>query len=275
MASTERIFEILDTAPDIKDKPEASAMPSIKGYVDFKNVSFSYDGNAQVLQNVTFTVKPGEIIALVGPTGAGKTTIVNLISRFYETTEGNVKIDGIDVKDVTMTSLRGQMGIMMQDAFIFSGTIMDNIRYGRSDATEEEVIEAAKAVNAHEFITHMEKGYFTEVNERGSRLSTGQKQLISFARTLLKNPRILILDEATSSIDTHTEALIRKALETLLKDRTSFVIAHRLSTIRKADRIMVIDDGKIIQTGNHDELVHAPGIYQNLCKAQYRFLKAV
>jgi ATP-binding cassette subfamily B protein len=206
MASTERIFEILDTAPDIKDKPEASAMPSIKGYVDFKNVSFSYDGNAQVLQNVTFTVKPGEIIALVGPTGAGKTTIVNLISRFYETTEGNVKIDGIDVKDVTMTSLRGQMGIMMQDAFIFSGTIMDNIRYGRSDATEEEVIEAAKAVNAHEFITHMEKGYFTEVNERGSRLSTGQKQLISFARTLLKNPRILILDEATSSIDTHTEA---------------------------------------------------------------------
>jgi len=163
----------------------------------------------------------------------------------------------------------------MQDAFIFSGTVMDNIRYGRADASDEEVIEAAKAVNAHEFITNMEKGYFTEVNERGSRLSTGQKQLISFARTILKNPRVLILDEATSSIDTHTEALIQKALETLLRDRTSFVIAHRLSTIRKADRIMVIDGGKITQTGNHDELLRTPGIYQDLCKAQYRFLKAV
>ncbi len=275
MASTERIFEILDTEPDIKDSPKASAMPAIKGSVDFKNVSFSYDGQTQVLQNVTFAVKPGEVIALAGPTGAGKTTVVNLISRFYETSQGIVTIDGISVKDVTMTSLRGQMGIMMQDAFIFSGTVMDNIRYGRSNATDKEVIEAAKAVNAHEFIINMEKGYFTEVNERGSRLSTGQKQLISFARTLLKNPRILILDEATSSIDTHTEALIQKALETLLKDRTSFVIAHRLSTIRKADRIIVIDDGKISQIGNHDELMRTPGIYQDLCKAQYRFLKAV
>ncbi len=275
MASTERIFEILDTEPDIKDSPKASAMPSIKGSVDFNNVSFSYDGQTQVLQNITFAVKPGEVIALAGPTGAGKTTVVNLISRFYETSQGIVTIDGISVKDVTMTSLRGQMGIMMQDAFIFSGTVMDNIRYGRSNATDKEVIEAAKAVNAHEFIINMEKGYFTEVNERGSRLSTGQKQLISFARTLLKNPRILILDEATSSIDTHTEALIQKALETLLKDRTSFIIAHRLSTIRKADRIMVIDEGKISQIGNHDELMRTPGIYQDLCKAQYRFLKAV
>ena len=275
MASTERIFEILDTSPDIKDSPKASLMPPIKGSVDFQNVSFSYDGITPVLQNVSFTIKPGEVIALVGPTGAGKTTIVNLISRFYETSLGNVAIDSINVKDVTLNSLRGQMGIMMQDAFIFSGTVMDNIRYGRADASDEEVIEAAKAVNAHEFITNMEKGYFTEVNERGSRLSTGQKQLISFARTILKNPRVLILDEATSSIDTHTEALIQKALETLLRDRTSFVIAHRLSTIRKADRIMVIDGGKITQTGNHDELLRTPGIYQDLCKAQYRFLKAV
>jgi len=275
MASTERIFEILDTAPDIKDSPAASLMPPIKGFVDFKNVSFSYDEHTKVLQNVNFAVKSGEIIALVGPTGAGKTTIVNLISRFYETSDGYVAIDGINIKDVTMSSLRGQMGIMMQDAFIFSGTVMDNIRYGNSDATDEEVIEAAKAVNAHEFIINMEKGYFTEVNERGSRLSTGQKQLISFARTLLKNPRILILDEATSSIDTHTEALIQKALEILLKDRTSFVIAHRLSTIRKADRIMVIEKGQITQIGNHDELIRTQGIYQDLCKAQYRFLKAV
>lgn len=275
MASTERIFEIFDTSPDIKDSPEAYVMPPIKGFIDFKNVSFSYDGSTPVLHDVTFSVKPGEVIALVGPTGAGKTTIVNLISRFYEASQGRVTIDGINIKDVTLSSLREQMGIMMQDAFIFSGSIMDNIRYGNSDATDDEVIEAAKAVNAHEFIIEMEKGYFTEVNERGSRLSTGQKQLISFARTLLKKPRILILDEATSSIDTHTEALIQKALETLLKDRTSFVIAHRLSTIRRADRIMVIDDGKITQTGNHDELVNTPGIYQTLCHAQYRFLRAV
>jgi len=273
MASTERIFEILDTQADIKDSTKAIEMPPIKGHVQFKDVVFGYDSNTTVLQNVNFTVAPGETIALVGPTGAGKTTIVNLISRFYEATSGNVLIDGIDVKDATLSSLRSQMGIMMQDAFIFSGTIMDNIRYGKADATDEQVIEAAKAVSAHEFISKMEKGYDTEVNERGSRLSTGQKQLISFARTILKNPTILILDEATSSIDTQTEALIQKALDTLLKGRTSFVIAHRLSTIRKATRIMVIDDGNIKQVGNHNDLVKTPGIYQDLCLAQYRFLK--
>jgi len=275
MASTERIFEILDTQADIKDKDDALVMPPIEGHVQFDNVSFSYDGQTQVLSNVSFKVIPGETIALVGPTGAGKTTIINLISRFYEASDGKVTIDGLDVKDLTLQSLRNQMGIMMQDAFIFSGTIMDNIKYARPEASDDDVIAAAKAVNAHEFIINTEKGYLTEVNERGSRLSTGQKQLISFARTLVKNPQILILDEATSSIDTYTESLIQKALETLLKDRTSFVIAHRLSTIRKADRIMVIDDGRITQSGNHDHLINIPGIYQDLCKAQYKFLKAV
>lgn len=271
MASTERIFEIMDTKPDVSDK-SAKVMPEISGNVQFDKVSFSYDGRTEVLSDVSFTIKQGETIALVGPTGAGKTTIVNLISRFYDTTEGTVYIDNQDISLVTLKSLREQMGIMMQDAFIFSGTILDNIKYSNPSATLDEVIEAAKAVNAHDFIVNTEKGYFTEVNERGSRLSTGQKQLISFARTLLKNPKILILDEATSSIDTYTENLIQIALEKLLKGRTSFVIAHRLSTIRKADRIMVIDDGKIVQCGNHNNLLKEPGIYRELCDAQYKFL---
>ena len=199
--------------------------------------------------------------------------MVNLISRFYDVDSGAVKIDGYDVRDVNLHSLRKQMSVMMQDSFIFSGTIMDNIRYGKLDATEEEVIAAAKAVHIHDTILAMEKGYYTEVNERGSRLSTGQKQLISFARALLNDPKILILDEATSSIDTHTEILIQKALETLLKGRTSFVIAHRLSTIRKADCIMVVQDGRIAERGTHDELIALGGHYAELCNAQYRFLQ--
>lgn len=273
MASMERIFEIMDTPSDIQDREDAYDLPPITGRVDFENVTFAYNPEKVILKNVSFTVQPGQTIALVGPTGAGKSTVVNLVSRFYDVNDGAVKIDGHDVRDVKLLSLREQMGVMMQDSFIFSGTIMDNIRYGRLDATDEEVIEAAKAVHAHDFIMQMEKGYETEVNERGSSLSVGQRQLISFARALLNDPKILILDEATSSIDTHTEILIQKALDVLLKGRTSFVIAHRLSTIRNADCIMVIQDGHIAEAGTHDELIkHEGGHYKSLCDAQYRFL---
>ena len=272
-ASMERIFEIMDTSADVQDKPGAYDLPPIKGEVKFDHVSFYYDPEKPVLNEVNFTAQPGQTIALVGATGAGKSTIVNLISRFYDVCGGAVKIDGHDIRDVKIDSLRKQMSVMMQESFIFSGTIMDNIRYGRLDATDEEVIEAAKAVHAHDFIMEMEKGYQTEVNERGSSLSTGQRQLISFARALLNDPKILILDEATSSIDTHIELLIQDALEVLLRGRTSFVIAHRLSTIRNADCIMVMRDGKIAERGNHDELIKIEnGQYKELCDAQYRFL---
>ncbi len=272
-ASMERIFEIMDTPADVQDKPGAYDLPPIKGRVEFDHVNFYYDPEKPVLNDVSFVAEPGQTIALVGATGAGKSTIVNLISRFYDVCGGSLKIDGHDIRDVKIDSLRKQMSVMMQDSFIFSGTIMDNIRYGRLDATDEEVIAAAKAVHAHEFIMQMQKGYQTEVNERGSSLSTGQRQLISFARALLNDPKILILDEATSSIDTHIELLIQDALEVLLRGRTSFVIAHRLSTIRNADCIMVMRDGKIAERGNHDELIHIPnGQYKELCDAQYRFL---
>jgi len=273
MASMERIFEIMDTPSDVQDKPDAYPLPPVKGRVDFENVTFHYDPAKPVLKNVNFTVQPGQTIALVGPTGAGKSTVVNLVSRFYDVVDGAVKIDGHDIRDVQLRSMREQMGVMMQDSFIFSGTIMENIRYGRLDATDEEVMEAAKAVHAHDFIMQMEKGYETEVNERGSSLSVGQRQLISFARALLNDPKILILDEATSSIDTRTELLIQEALNVLLKGRTSFVIAHRLSTIRNADCIMVIQGGNIAEAGTHDELIALPGgHYRGLCEAQYRFL---
>lgn len=272
-ASMERIFEILDTEADVQDHPGAYELPPIRGRVTFDHVSFSYNPDKPVLKDVSFDVQPGQTVALVGPTGAGKSTIVNLISRFYDVTGGAVRLDGHDVRDITLNSMNRQMSVMMQDSFIFSGTIMDNIRYGRLDATDEEVITAAKTVNAHSFIMQMEKGYQTVVNERGSMLSAGQRQLISFARALLNDPKILILDEATSSIDTHTEMLIQKALEQLLKGRTSFVIAHRLSTIRNADVIMVIKDGGIAERGNHEELIKLPGgHYRSLCEAQYRFM---
>lgn len=275
MASTERIFELLDTPADIFDHTDAKELPQIQGEVVFENLSFYYEPEKPVLKHINIRVAPGETIALVGPTGAGKSTIVNLISRFYEPVEGRILVDGHDINTVTMDSLRKQMGVMMQDSFIFSGTIMDNIRYGRLNATDEEVMEAARIVHADGFIREMEKGYYTEVNERGSRLSQGQRQLISFARTLLADPRILILDEATSSIDTKTEILVQKGLEQLLKGRTSFVIAHRLSTIRNASRIMVIDDGRIIESGSHDELLELKGAYYKLYRAQYQFLQAV
>ncbi len=272
MSGAERIFEILDIEPDIRDREKAKPLPKIKGDVSFRNVTFGYDEGQKVLSNVSFDVSAGQTIALVGSTGAGKTTIVNLISRFYEVTDGEVLIDGHNINNVTLESLRGQIGLMPQDTFLFSTTIKENIRYGKLDATDEEVIAAAKAVSAHEFIMKFEKGYDTDVNERGTRLSAGQRQLIAFARTLLADPRILILDEATASIDTHTERLVQQGIRKLLKGRTSFVIAHRLSTIRNADRIMVVEDGGIVESGTHEELIRLQGQYYNLYTSQFRFL---
>ncbi len=272
MSGAERIFEILDIEPDIKNRIDAHPMSCIKGDVSFKNVTFGYDDEQEVLKNVSFDVCSGQTIALVGSTGAGKTTIVNLISRFYEVTNGEVLIDGQNLNDVTLESLRGQIGLMPQDTFLFSTTIRENIRYGKLNATDEEVEQAAKAVSAHEFIMKFENGYDTEVNERGMRLSAGQRQLIAFARTLLSDPRILILDEATASIDTHTEKLVQDGIAKLLKGRTSFVIAHRLSTIRNADLIMVVEDGIIAESGTHEELLQKKGQYYNLYTSQFRFL---
>lgn len=272
MSGAERIFEILDIEPDIKDKAESFEMPIIKGNVSFQNVTFGYDKEQQILKDVSFDVDAGQTIALVGSTGAGKTTIVNLISRFYEVSFGEVLIDGINIANAKLNSLRSQIGLMPQDTFLFSTTIKENIRYGKLDASDEEVIAAAKAVSAHEFIMKFEKGYDTDVNERGTRLSAGQRQLIAFARTLLANPRILILDEATASIDTHTEKLVQQGIQKLLSGRTSFIIAHRLSTIRNADRIMVVEDGGIVETGTHEELIRLKGKYYNFYISQFKFL---
>ncbi len=272
ITGAERIFEILDTKPEIIDEKEVIELPEIKGDVIFDKVCFSYDNDTTVLKDVSFRVNAGESIALVGPTGAGKTTIVNLISRFYDIQEGNIYIDDYNLKDVSIESLRQQMGVMTQDNFIFSGTIKDNLRYGKLDATDEEIIAAAKAVNAHDFIMKLEKGYDTELKERGAGLSIGQRQLLAFARTMVSMPKILILDEATSSIDTHTELLVQEGIEALLKSRTSFVIAHRLSTIQKADRIFVIDDGGIQEEGNAEELLAKKGIYYDLYMAQFKNL---
>ena len=272
IAYLERIFETIDEPVNVKDAPDAVPMPPIKGEVSFQNVCFSYEDGVQILNNVNFTAKPGDTYAIVGPTGAGKSTIVNLISRFYNVDSGTITIDGTDISKVTLSSLRKQMGIMMQDSFIFSGTIMNNIRYGNLNATDEEVIAAAKTVCAHDFIMDMEDGYQTQVNERGSRLSAGQRQLISFARALLENPAILILDEATSSIDTETEILLQKGLNKLLEGRTSFIIAHRLSTIKNANCIMYVDKGNILEKGTHEELLAKHGEYYKLFMSQYDFL---
>lgn len=269
ISGAERVFEIMDTKAEITDASDVTAIPPIAGEVRFEHVTFSYDGSTNVLDDVSFTIATGETIALVGPTGAGKTTIVNLISRFYDVQKGSVYIDGHDVKKVSIESLRQQMGIMTQDNFLFSGTIRDNIRYGRLNATDEEIIQAAKAVNAHDFIMKLEKGYDTELSERGGGLSAGQKQLIAFARTMVSSPKILILDEATSSIDTQTELLVQAGIETLLKGRTSFVVAHRLSTIQKADRIFYIDNGTILEQGSPAELMEKKGHYYNLYMAQF------
>ena len=274
-AYLERIFETLDIEPDIKDNPKAVTMPEIKGNVTFENVSFRYEEGKNILNNVSFSIKAGETIALVGPTGAGKSTIINLLSRFYDVNEGKVKIDGIDVRDVTLKSLRSQMGVMLQDTFVFSGTILDNIRYGKLDATTEEVIEAAKIVRAHDFIKDLKDGYDTVVEERGSTLSAGQRQLISFARALLANPKILILDEATSSIDTKTEELLQEGITELLKDRTSFIIAHRLSTIKNSSQIFYVDGGRVIEKGSHHELMAKRGHYYHLYQSQYYLLQVM
>ena len=273
LSAAERVFDIMDTESDLTDEPDAFELPDIKGEVAFNNVSFTYDegteSETKVLDNVSFTAKPGETIALVGPTGAGKTTIVNLISRFYDIQKGSITIDGYDLKKVTMNSLRKQMGVMTQDNFIFHGTVRENIAYGKLDATDEEIIRAAKAVDAHDFIMKMEKGYDTELKEQGAGLSIGQRQLIAFARTMISEPKILILDEATSSIDTHTELMVQKGIEALLKGRTSFVIAHRLSTIQNADRIFVIDQGGIREQGSPAELLEKKGAYYKLYMAQF------
>lgn len=269
----ERIFETIDEPVLVKDAEGATEMPPIKGDVEFKNVTFSYEDGVEILKKVSFKAKKGQTVAIVGPTGAGKTTIVNLLSRFYNVDSGEVLIDGIDISKVTIRSLRKQMGVMMQDSFIFSGTVMDNIRYGNKEVSDEQVIRAAKTVCAHDFIMEMENGYYTQINERGSRLSQGQRQLISFARALLADPKILILDEATSSIDTETEILLQKGLNELLKGRTSFIIAHRLSTIKNADFIMYIDAGGIAEMGSHEELISQKGEYYKLYMSQYDFLK--
>jgi ATP-binding cassette subfamily B protein len=270
IAGGERIFELLDTEPDLKDRANAKVMPPIKGHVVFDGVSAEYEPGQPVLCDVNLEAQPGQTIAIVGPTGAGKTTIINLIPRFYDVKSGAVRIDGVDVRDVTARSLRGQIGIVLQDSFLFSDTIMNNIRYGRPDATDAEVIAAAQLARADTFIERLPEKYETKLGERGSGLSQGQRQLLSIARAALANPRILILDEATSSVDTRTERLIQKALEELLHGRTSFVIAHRLSTIRHADQVLVLKDGELIERGKHDELLKQRGFYHDLYMSQFR-----
>lgn len=268
IAYLERIFETMDEPVTVADAEDAVKMPPIKGQVTFEHVTFAYEEGKDVLKDLSFTVEPGESVALVGPTGAGKSTIVNLVSRFYNVNGGRVLIDGQDISKVTLESLRSQMGIMLQDSFIFSGTIEDNIRYGKLDATMEEIKRASETVCADSFISSMQEGYQTEVKERGSRLSQGQKQLISFARTLLSDPAILVLDEATSSIDVQTERALQQGLNAMLQGRTSFIIAHRLSTIKNCDKIMYIDQGGIMECGTHEELIAKRGYYYRLYTAQ-------
>src|SRR5512142_910160 len=270
IAGSERIFTILDEKPAVVDKPGAKPMPEIKGKVEFHEVSHAYEDGVPVLDKISFTAEPGQTVAIVGPNGAGKTTIINLIPRFYDVTHGSVKIDGIDVRDVTAKSLRRQIGIVLQDTFLFSTTVMENVRMGKPSAMDEEVMAAIQLANADSFIERLPEKYQTVLGERGSGLSQGQRQLLAIARAALADPRILILDEATSSVDTRTERLIQKALEELLTGRTSFVIAHRLSTIRHADQVLVVNEGQIIERGTHEELLRAHGFYYNLYMSQFR-----
>lgn len=275
MASSERIFEFLDEQPNVKEKKDAKPFKDMKGNIVFDKVEFSYEKDRVALHQISLEMKAGETVALVGHTGSGKSTIANLISRFYDPTSGAVKIDGHDLRDMRLDSLRTNISVVLQDTFIFSGTIIENIRFGRPEASDEEVMEAAKVVGADDFIKRLSNGYYTEVEERGSILSAGEKQLLSFARALLANPRILILDEATASIDTETEVKIQEALRKLLKGRTAIMIAHRLSTIREADKIIVLENGKILERGNHDELMQYKGEYYHLVKSQFEMLDAL
>jgi ATP-binding cassette subfamily B protein len=273
MASSERIFEFLDEQPNVKEKEDAHRFEEMEGNIEFDNVQFSYDEERIALHKISLSIKAGETIALVGHTGSGKSTIANLISRFYDPTKGAVRIDGYDLRDTELASLRERISVVLQDTFIFSGTIMDNIRFGRPDARDEEVIEAAKVVGADDFIQRLASGYHTEVEERGNILSAGERQLLSFARALLADPRIIILDEATASIDTESEVKIQQALKRLLKGRTSIIIAHRLSTIRDADRIFVLENGKILESGSHQTLLAKRGKYYELVKSQFTMLE--
>ncbi|MBC7234502.1 MAG: ABC transporter ATP-binding protein [Chloroflexi bacterium] len=270
LAGAERIFELLDEEPDITDAPDAIELPPVQGLIEYDHVSFRYIEDEPVLDDVSFRVEPGQTVAIVGPTGAGKTTIINLLARFYDVDSGAIRIDGHDVRHVTLDSLRRQIGVVPQDTFLFSTTVMENIRYGRLEASDEEVIAAAKVANAHQFIERLPEGYQTEIGERGSRLSQGNRQLLAIARAILKDPRILILDEATSSVDTRTELLIQRAIERLMSQRTNLVIAHRLSTIRNADQILVIQQGKIVERGTHEELLARGGVYHELYMSQFR-----
>lgn len=270
LAGAERIFEVLDARPDVADLPDAKPLRNIRGHVKFDHVTFSYEPGKPVLVDVSLEALPGQTIALVGPTGAGKTTLISLLSRFYDVDEGAIYIDGHDIRTVQQASLRAQLGIVLQDTFLFSGTVMDNIRYGRLDATDEEVIAAAKLANADRFIRLLPEGYRTRVSEQGHNFSQGQRQLLAIARAILADPRILILDEATSSVDTRTEMHIQEALLRLMKGRTSFVIAHRLSTIRNADQVLVINDHRIVERGTHDELLARKGFYYDLYMSQFR-----
>jgi len=269
MASLKRVFELLDIEPSIKDTPGAAELPPLQGKIEFHNVSFAYEQD-KVLQNINLTVQPGESVALVGRTGSGKSTLINLIQRFYDPTAGKILVDGQDLRQVTIHSLRSQMAIVPQETALFSGTIKDNISYGQTRTTEREIREAAIQANIHDFIEGLPNGYQTEVGERGTKLSGGEKQRIAIARAILRNPKILILDEATSSLDAETESLIRDALEKLMKGRTTLIIAHRLSTIEKVNKIVVLDDGAIVESGTHLELLAQGGLYQHLHQIQFK-----
>lgn len=270
MAGADRVFEVLDTEPDIKDRPDAVDITECKGEIVFDDVSFSYVDNVPVLQNISFRAEPGKMVALVGPTGVGKTTIISLIARFYDPDSGSIRLDGRELREITLSSLRNQISIVLQDIFLFNGTVAENIAYGSKDADMEEIIRAAKTARAHEFIMEMPEGYDTVIGERGLKLSGGQKQRLSIARAVLRNTPILILDEATAAVDVETEAKIQQAIQELTENRTIIVVAHRLSTVKKADTILVIEDGKIVESGNHSELYSYNGVYRHLCDIQFR-----
>jgi subfamily B ATP-binding cassette protein MsbA len=270
LAAAERVFNVLDLPEEVKDMPGARVLPPVKGTITFDHVSFAYNPSEVVLKDISFVVKPGQSVGLVGPSGAGKSTIASLVPRFYDTTSGTIDVDGIDIKTVTLTSLREQVGIVPQETLLFNGSVYDNIKYGRLDATKEEIIDAAKAANAHEFITNLPQGYETMLGDRGVNISGGQRQRIAIARAILKDPRILILDEATSALDTESERLVQEALDRLMVGRTAIVIAHRLSTVKNADRILVLDEGKLVEDGNHEQLMAMDGLYAHLYKIQYR-----